>query len=313
MTRTLVPTFKRDRVSRARPDQTLVTDSGKAIGDSATPRAAAASRAATKAQRATSTSGSHKITSTSTSDSTRRGLNKANAPPPSERWVTRFKAFKCVHLDPMAEERAAAQLETQARAQVDAAAQVDSLMSQAAGGGTLRVESFIPRPSRTTRKVENVAAFLASVADKKLIRRARANLSKNRRRSAVSIDEDAELMGSRKFKRNAKPLVSRRDARAPSPSPPNSGDEAEERRTTREEKQASKTSVQPLNHKNPNVTGYASKVVPSPEELGDVMQRVRALRAGGDSDLKNFAEKNEELESQRGALEAYHGSLKATS
>ena len=43
------------------------------------------------------------------------------------------------------------------------------------------------------------------------------------------------------------------------------------------------------------------------------MQRVRALRAGGDSDLKNFAEKNEELESQRGALEAYHGSLKATS
>lgn len=316
MTRALHPTFKRDRALR-RSDQRdgdLV-----AIGDSESP--AAGSRASTNAKRAPPGSGSNPTKSTTTTAS--RGGRVKAPPPPSERWVTRFHAFKCVHLDPMSQERLSAQLAAQLKAQADSAAQVDYLTSQReASGGVWKENSFTPKPSRTADgTINHVAAFLAAVAGEKLIRKTERSAKPGPK--GISVDgEDSGSQRSQRSQRShqripqTKPLVSRRDARAPSPSPPCSGDEAEDAGGEKQSTTYDKDPSGVRHETEPTPYAYASTSVPSLEELGDVMARLRALRpgsSGSDHNNSNAGTKKGTAFSQAGggggSLEAYHGSL----
>jgi hypothetical protein len=255
-------------------------------------------------------------------------------------------AFKCVHLDPMADERAA-QLSARVRAQTASIAKVKHhLSTYDSNGASLSAEgrSFKPKPSRTTRRVDNVTAFLAAVAEKKFMLKKARRARRRSRLSTVSDDEEGTKERQTRglnARKKGRPLVSRRDARAPSPSPPASGDEDEgderlrrdvygargldqnvtdafseksnARRSTRSESSVPTTPTRP----------YAYGASPSVEELDEVVARVRLLNAGGKSTRFNSSfregihEKNASLEASRsdalaGALEAYHGSLRET-
>lgn len=355
MSRTLTPTFKRDRVSR-RADRPGVSD----------PDDATAIRESSSARRVDATTPRRvPLPRTPASGAEPAVAHRARVPPrgpaktpgvaapreetvPSERWVTRFMAFKCVHLDPMADERAA-QLSARVRAQTASIAKVKHhLSTYDSNGASLSAEgrSFKPKPSRTTRRVDNVTAFLAAVAEKKFMLKKARRARRRSRLSTVSDDEEGtkerqtRSLNARK-KEKGRPLVSRRDARAPSPSPPVSGDEDEgderlrrdvygapgpdqnvtdafseksnARRSTRLESSVPTTPTRP----------YAYGASPSVEELDEVVARVRLLNAGGTSTRFNSSfreginEKNASLEASRsdalaGALEAYHGSLRET-
>ena len=256
---------------------------------------------------------------------------------PSERWVTRFMAFKCVHLDPMADERAA-QLSARVRAQTASIAKVKHhLSTYDSNGASLSAEgrSFKPKPSRTTRRVDNVTAFLAAVAEKKFMLK-KARRATRRSRPTVSDDEEGTKerqtrgLHARKKGEKERPLVSRRDARAPSPSPPVSGDEdvyiyiIGDERSRRDghgapglDQNVTDAFSVPTTPTRP----YASGASPSVEELDEVVARVRLLNAGGkstrfDSSFREgIHDTNASLEASRsdalaGALEAYHGSLR---
>jgi hypothetical protein len=234
--------------------------------------------------------------------------------------VTRFLAFKCVHLDPMADERAA-QLSARVRAQTASIAKVKHhLSTYDANGATASDGPFRPKPSKSTRRVDNVTAFLAAVAEKKFIAKKERRARRRSRLSTVSDDEEGAA--SRARGPNARPLVSRRDARAPSPSPPASGDEDggdEARRGAAAGAEAKRNAAPPESSRR--APRYASGAVPSAEALGDVVARVRSLRAGGKPRSEGAAlqgllriENAEQREATAedalgGALEAYHGSL----
>jgi hypothetical protein len=230
-------------------------------------------------------------------------------------------AFKCVHLDPMADERAA-QLSARVRAQTASIAKVKHRLSTYdANGATASDGSFRPKPSKSTRRVDNVTAFLAAVAEKKFIAKKERRARRRSRLSTVSDDEEG--VASRARGLDARPLVSRRDARAPSPSPPASGDEDggdEARRGAAAGAEAKRNAAPP--EPSRRAPQYASGASPSAEALGDVVARVRSLRAGGKPRSEGAAPRGllrKENAEQReasiaedalgGALEAYHGSL----
>lgn len=325
MSRTLTPTFKRDRASR-RADRPHVSDpdDATAIRESSSARRVDATTPRRVPLPGTRASGAepavaHRARGPSRGSAKTPGVAAPREETvPSERWVTRFMAFKCVHLDPMADERAA-QLSARVRAQTASIAKVKHhLSTYDANGASLSAESrsFKPKPSRTTRRVDNVTAFLAAVAEKKfMLKKAR----RARRRSRLSTVSDDEEGGTGRARGpNARPLVSRRDARAPSPSPPASGDEDEGDETSRDAKE--KSNANRAESSGERTRPYASGASPSPEELGDVVARVRSLRAGGKSTFISSGEETNEKnagEASRedalaGALEAYHGSLRET-
>ena len=334
MTRTLTPTFKRDRASR-RADRPRASD----------PDDANAIRESSSTRRVDATTPRRvPLPGTPTSDAERAGaprhrVSSSPAPPPgsapppavaSERWVTRFLAFKCVHLDPMADERAA-QLSARVRAQTASIAKVKHhLSTYDANGSGQAAGSFRPKPTRSTRRVDNVTAFLAAVAEKKFVRKQARRPRRRSRLSTVSDDEEGPASLLRARGPNPRPLVSRRDARAPSPSPPASGDEDEGDGARREsanargsglgagadEETRTKTEdAAPERSRRVLPPRYASGATPSPEELEDVVARVRALRAGGKPRFDDTAEGEDKAEASpedalSGALEAYHGSMR---
>ena len=353
MSRTLTPTFKRDRASR-RADRPRVSDPDDATAiresssarrvDATTPRRVPLPRMpASGAEPAVA----HRARGPSRGPAKTPGVAAPREETvPSERWVTRFMAFKCVHLDPMADERAA-QLSARVRAQTASIAKVKHhLSTYDSNGASLSAEgrSFKPKPSRTTRCVDNVTAFLAAVAEKKFMLKKARRARRRSRLSTVSDDEEGTKERQTRglnARKKGRPLVSRRDARAPSPSPPASGDEDEgderlrrdvygargldqnvtdtfseksnARRSTRSESSVPTTPTRP----------YASGASPSVEELDEVVARVRLLNAGGKSTRFNSSSLGEGIndpnarEASRsdalaGALEAYHGSLRET-
>ena len=344
MSRTLTPTFKRDRASR-RADRPRVSDPDDATAiresssarrvDATTPRRVPLPRTpASGAEPAVA----HRARGPSRGPAKTPGGVRAprEETVPSERWVTRFMAFKCVHLDPMADERAA-QLSARVRAQTASIAKVKHhLSTYDSNGASLSAEgrSFKPKPSRTTRRVDNVTAFLAAVADKKFMLK-KARRATRRSRPTVSDDEEGTKerqtrgLNARK-KEKGRLLVSRRDARAPSPSPPVSGDEDVSIYIIGDER--SRRDGHGAPGLDQNVTDafsvpttptrpYASGASPSVEELDEVVARVRLLNAGGkstrfDSSFREgIHDTNASLEASRsdalaGALEAYHGSLR---
>ena len=222
MTRTLTPTFKRDRASR-RADRPRASDpdDANAIRESSSTRRVDATTPRRVSLPGTPTSGVERAGVPRHRVSSSPAPPPGSAPPPavaSERWVTRFLAFKCVHLDPMADERAA-QPSARVRAQTASIAKVKHhLSTYDANGATASDGSFRPKPSKSTRRVDNVTAFLAAVAEKKFIAKKERRARRRSRLSTVSDDEEGAA--SRARGPNARPLVSRRDARAPSPSPP---------------------------------------------------------------------------------------------
>lgn len=324
MTRTLTPTFKRDRASR-RADRPRASDpdDANAIRESSSTRRVDATTPRRVPLPGTPTSGVERAGAPRHRVSSSPAPPPGSAPPPavaSERWVTRFLAFKCVHLDPMADERAA-QLSARVRAQTASIAKVKHhLSTYDANGATASDGPFRPKPSKSTRRVDNVTAFLAAVAEKKFIAKKERRARRRSRLSTVSDDEEGAA--SRARGPNARPLVSRRDARAPSPSPPASGDEDggdEARRGAAAGAEAKRNAAPPESSRR--APRYASGALPSAEALGDVVARVRSLRAGGKPRSEGAAlqgllriENAEQREATAedalgGALEAYHGSL----
>ena len=353
MSRTLTPTFKRDRASR-RADRPRVSDPDDATAiresssarrvDATTPRRVPLPRTpASGAEPAVA----HRARGPSRGPAKTPGVAAPREETvPSERWVTRFMAFKCVHLDPMADERAA-QLSARVRAQTASIAKVKHhLSTYDSNGASLSAEgrSFKPKPSRTTRRVDNVTAFLAAVAEKKFMLKKARRARRRSRLSTVSDDEEGTKERQTRglnARKKGRPLVSRRDARAPSPSPNATSDEDEgderlrrdvygargldqnvtdtfseksnARRSTRSESSVPTTPTRP----------YGSGASPSVEELDEVVARVRLLNAGGKSTRFNSSSLGEGIndpnarEASRsdalaGALEAYHGSLRET-
>ena len=324
MTRTLTPTFKRDRASR-RADRPRASDpdDANAIRESSSTRRVDATTPRRVPLPGTPTSGVERAGAPRHRVSSSPAPPPGSAPPPavaSERWVTRFLAFKCVHLDPMADERAA-QLSARVRAQTASIAKVKHhLSTYDANGATASDGPFRPKPSKSTRRVDNVTAFLAAVAEKKFIAKKERRARRRSRLSTVSDDEEGAA-SARARGPNARPLVSRRDARAPSPSPPASGDEdgGTRRVGAAAGAEAKRNAAPPESSRR--APRYASGAVPSAEALGDVVARVRSLRAGGKPRSEGAAlqgllriENAEQREATAedalgGALEAYHGSL----
>ena len=336
MSRTLTPTFKRDRASR-RADRPRVSDPDDATAiresssarrvDATTPRRVPLPRTpASGAEPAVA----HRARGPSRGPAKTPGVAAPREETvPSERWVTRFMAFKCVHLDPMADERAA-QLSARVRAQTASIAKVKHhLSTYDSNGASLSAEgrSFKPKPSRTTRRVDNVTAFLAAVAEKKFMLKKARRARRRSRLSTVSDDEEGTTGQTRGLnaRKKKKSLVSRRDARAPSPSPPASGDEDEGDETSRDvygEKSNARSRRLESSVPTTPTRPYASGASPSVEELDEVVARVRLLNAGGKStrfhsSFREGIHENNAREASRsdalaGALEAYHGSLRET-
>ena len=207
MTRTLTPTFKRDRASR-RADRPRASDpdDANAIRESSSTRRVDATTPRRVSLPGTPTSGVERAGVPRHRVSSSPAPPPGSAPPPavaSERWVTRFMAFKCVHLDPMADERAA-QLSARVRAQTASIAKVKHhLSTYDANGATASDGSFRPKPSKSTRRVVNVTAFLAAVAEKKFIAKKERRARRRSRLSTVSDDEEGAASARARAQRQA--------------------------------------------------------------------------------------------------------------
>jgi hypothetical protein len=225
-------------------------------------------------------------------------------------------------LDPLADARAA-RLNARVCAQTASIAKVKRTLMSNTSKSVVSDESFRPKPSKVTRRVENVAAFLAAVADKKMLNKARPRPRRWSRLSAVSDEGEDEAKRRSGLGPNGRPLVSRREARAPSPSPPASGDEGGD--ASEETPRSAREARRGYGASRKETAGYATHAVPSSPELEDFVARVRALRAGrhatdalhSDAFGETVTETETETETETGdalvgSLEAHHGTLRVT-
>ena len=226
MTRTLTPTFKRDRASR-RADRPRASDpdDANAIRESSSTRRVDATTPRRVPLPGTPTSGVERAGPP--------GIGFLPPPRPPGLGASPGGRVRAVG-DPVPGVqvrtprpdggRARRAARARVRAQTASIAKVKHhLSTYDANGATASDGPFRPKPSKSTRRVDNVTAFLAAVAEKKFIAKKERRARRRSRLSTVSDDEEGAA--SRARGPNARPLVSRRDARAPSPSPPASGDE----------------------------------------------------------------------------------------